>query len=137
MDAASHMLSQIFGPSEVTITIGAVEVLVVSYVVLMVIAFILGTEGKVASLAVVGTRPVVLGSHVVCSGSLGGETRLTSVTVVRPLPMIHSIHVLGTSAPSIEAASAGVALKAAHGVLGLEIGDVNVSQFGVSCVTGL
>jgi hypothetical protein len=128
VDAASHMLSQVVGGLEVAVAIGAVEVLVMAFVVLVVIASMLGTEGQVASLAVVGIRPVILSPHVVVGGSLGTETHVASFTVVRPLPMIHSIHMLGTSAPRVEAASAGIALKAAHSVLGLEIGDVNVNQ---------
>ena len=128
MNTASHMLSQVIGVLEVAVTIGAVKVLVMAFIALVVIASMLGTEGQVASLAVVGIRPVVLDPHMVFGGSLGTETHVASFTVVRPLPVIHSIHVLGASAPRIEAASAGITLKAAHGVLGLEIEDVNVYQ---------
>lgn len=134
MDTASHVLSQVVGVLEVAIAVRAVEVLVVSFIVLVVITSLLRAKGKVASLAVVGVRPVVLGSHVVIGGSLGSETHAASITLVRPLPVIQSIHVLGTSLPRVEAASAGITLEAAHGVLELEIERVDVTGLGDASV---
>jgi hypothetical protein len=90
MDAASHMLSQVVSALEVAIAIGAVEVLVMAFVLLVIITSVLETETSVASF-----------------------------TFVRPLPVIQSIHVLGTSTPGVEASIAGVTLVAAHGVLKL------------------
>lgn len=122
MDTAPHVLSQVVCVLEVAIAVGAVKVLVVAFVVLVVITGLLRAKGKVASLTVVGVRPVILGSHVVIGGSLGPETHAASVTFVGPLPVIQSIHVLGASLPRVEAASAGITLKAGHGVLGIGIG---------------
>ena len=128
MDAASHVLSQVVGVLEVAVAVGAMEMLVVAFVILVVVTGLLRAKGKVASLAVVGIRPVILGSHVVISGSLGPETRAASITFVWPLPVIQSIHMLGTSLPGVEAASAGITLKAGHGVLGLEMEEVDVTD---------
>jgi hypothetical protein len=128
MDAAPHVLSQVIGTLEVAVAIGAVKVLVMAFFVLVVVASILRAEGKVASLAVVGIRPVVLGPHVVVGSSFGTETRVAGFALVRPLAVVQSCHVLDTSAPGDEAASAGVTLVVAHG--GLEIEVVEASQLG-------
>jgi len=130
VDTASHVLSQVVGVLEVAVAVRAVEMLVVSFIVLVIITSLLRAKGKVTSLAVVGVRPVVLGSHVVIGGSLGSETHVASITFVRPLPVIQSIHVLGTSLPGVEAASAGITLEAAHGVLEFEIERVDVTGLG-------
>jgi hypothetical protein len=128
MDTASHVLSQVVGVLELAVAIRAVKVLVMTYVVLVIVAIVLSTESKVASLAVVGIRPVILGPHMVISGSFSTETRVAGFTLVRPLAMIQSYHVLNTSAPGVEAASAGVTLVVAH--VGFEMEVVNVSQLG-------
>jgi hypothetical protein len=64
MDTASHVLSQVVGALEVTITIGAVKMLVVPFFVLVVIASILSTETHVASFAVVRPHTVIESVHV-------------------------------------------------------------------------
>jgi hypothetical protein len=64
MDTASHVLSQVVGVLEVAITIGAVEMLVVSFFVLVVIACNLSTETHVASFTVVRPQTVIQSVHV-------------------------------------------------------------------------
>jgi hypothetical protein len=64
MDTASHVLSQVVGVLEVAITIGAVEMLVVSFCVLVVIACNLSTETHVASFTVVRPQTVIQSVHV-------------------------------------------------------------------------
>jgi hypothetical protein len=64
MDTASHVLSQVVGVLEVAITVGAVEMLVVSFLVLVVIASILSTGTQVASFAIVRPDIVIQSVHV-------------------------------------------------------------------------
>lgn len=117
MNAAPHVLSQVVGALEVTITVGTVEVLVVAFFLLMVIAIIFEPERSVASLAVVRIRKVILCLHVLLCSSLGTKARVAGLTIVRPSPVTQGIHVLSTSTPGVEAASARITLKAAHVVL--------------------
>lgn len=114
MDATSHVLGQVVGILEVTITVGTVEVLVVAFFLLVLIVIILETEGIVASLAVVMISKVTLSLHVLLCGSLGAKTRIARFTLVRPSPVARIVHMLDTTAPRVEAASARITLVAAH-----------------------
>lgn len=114
VNAAPHVLSQVVGALEVTITIGTVEVLVVAFLLLMFIAIIFKPERSVASLAVVRIGKVTLCLHVLLCSSLGTKACVASLTIVGPSPVTQGIHVLSTSTPGVEAASAGITLVAAH-----------------------